>query len=87
MRYCKTDSVGDVAAAKILNREQYVSDVVAARILDCSPQTLRNWRHLGKGPVYSKKGSMVRYFVQDLLDFMAAGRIDPEARKGCAQAG
>jgi hypothetical protein len=44
-------------------------------------QTLRNYRHLGKGPAYSKRGRMVRYRLQDLLDFMEAGRIDPEAQR------
>lgn len=72
--------VGDVAATRILGREQYLNDVKAAEILDCSPHTLRNWRHLGKGPMYSKCGRMVRYSLQSLLDFMAAGRIDPETR-------
>ena len=75
-------TIGDVAATKVLNREQYVSDVVAAGIMGCSPQSTRNWRHLGRGPAYSKKGRMIRYRVQDLLDFMAAGRIDPESRQG-----
>lgn len=63
-----------------LKKDQYVNDVKAAEILDCSPQTLRNYRHIGKGPVYHKRGKMVRYRVQDLLNFMAAGRVDP-ARK------
>lgn len=63
-----------------LKKNQYVNDVKAARILDCSPQTLRNYRHLGKGPAYSKRGRMIRYLVADLLDFMSAGRVDPEAR-------
>ena len=71
----------DVAVTKTLNREQYVNDVKAAKILGCSPQTLRNWRHLGRGPVYRKKDRMVRYQVVDLLDFMNSGRIDPEARR------
>ncbi len=61
-------------------QDRYVSDVEAAKILSSSPQTLRNWRHLGRGPVYHKRGRMVRYKVQDLSDFMAAGRIDPESR-------
>ncbi|PIU53154.1 MAG: hypothetical protein COS90_07715 [Deltaproteobacteria bacterium CG07_land_8_20_14_0_80_60_11] len=74
--------IGDVAVTKTLNREQYVNDVKAAMIIGCSPQTLRNWRCTGgRGPVYCKKHHMVRYRVQDLLDFMAAGRIDPEARR------
>jgi hypothetical protein len=74
--------LNDVAVSKTLNREQYVNDVKAAMILGCSPQSLRNWRHLGRGPAYSKKSRMIRYRVADLLDFMAAGRIDPEARGG-----
>lgn len=65
--------------------EQFVNDVEAAKILSCSPQTLRNYRHLGKGPVYSKRGAMVRYRVADLLAYMAAGRIEPDrgAAAGC----
>jgi hypothetical protein len=59
----------------------YVRDVIAAKILDCAPQSLRNQRHRGVGPPYSKRGAMVRYLVQDLLDYMAAGRVDPEARR------
>ena len=62
------------------HQDRFVNDVEAAKILSSSPQTLRNWRHIGRGPVYSKRGRMVRYRVADLLDFMDAGRIDPEAR-------
>jgi hypothetical protein len=59
----------------------FVNDVEAAKILAVSPQTLRNYCHLGRGPAYSKRGHLVRYKIQDLLDFMASGRIDPEARR------
>lgn len=58
--------------------EHYVNDVEAAKILSCSAQTLRNYRCLGRGPAYCKKSRMIRYKVQDLLDFMNSGRIDPE---------
>ena len=61
-------------------QDRYVNDIEAAKLLSASPQTLRNWRFLGKGPAYSKRGRMIRYRVQDLLDFMSAGRINPEAR-------
>jgi hypothetical protein len=61
-------------------RDRFVNDVEAAKIISSSPQTLRNWRHIGRGPVYHKLGRMIRYSVQDLLDFMAAGRVDPEQR-------
>jgi len=59
-------------------QDRYVNDVKAAKILDASPQTLRNWRHLGKGPEYSKKGRMVRYSLKSLIGFMESGRITPE---------
>ena len=59
----------------------FVNDVEAAKILAASPQTLRNWRHIGRGPAYSKRGRMVRYQVGDLLEFMKAGRIDPQTRQ------
>jgi hypothetical protein len=62
-------------------QERFVNDIEAAKILSCSAQTLRNYRHLGKGPAYSKKNRMVRYKMSDLLDFMNSGRIDPEARQ------
>ncbi len=62
-------------------QDRFVNDVEAAQILAVSPQTLRNYRHLGRGPAYSKRGRMVRYRVQDLFDFMASGRVDHEARQ------
>jgi len=61
--------------------ERYVNDVEAAMILSASPQTLRNWRHMGLGPAYAKRGRMVRYKVADLLDYMNSGRIDPGAKR------
>jgi len=64
-----------------MDKDRFVNDVEAAMILSVSPQTLRNYRHLGRGPAYSKRGRMVRYRVADLLSFMVAGRIDPEARR------
>ena len=57
--------------------ERYVNDVEAAKILSSSPQTLRNWRHMRKGPAYSKRGRMVRYRVSDLLEYMAH---DPDTK-------
>ncbi len=60
--------------------DRYVTDIEAAAILSISPQSLRNWRCIGRGPVYTKKNRMVRYRVQDLLDYMNGGRIDPEQR-------
>ncbi len=61
--------------------DRFVSDVEAAMMLSVSPQTLRNWRHLGRGPAYARRMRIVRYRVADLLDFMNSGRIDPEGRQ------
>jgi len=60
------------------HQDRYVNDVEAAKLLSASPQTLRNWRFLGKGPAYSKKGRMVRYSLKSLIGFMESGRITPE---------
>ena len=57
-------------------QDRFVNDVEAGKILAVSPQTLRNYRHLGRGPSYSKRGRMVRYLVSDLFAFMEGGRID-----------
>jgi predicted site-specific integrase-resolvase len=59
----------------------FVAEGEAAKFLGLSVQTLRNWRCQGRGPAYIKKGRMVRYAMQDLVDFMAMGRIDPEERR------
>ncbi|MGD9506391.1 MAG: helix-turn-helix transcriptional regulator [Syntrophobacteraceae bacterium] len=49
-------------------------------VLGCGVQTMRNWRHIGKGPAYVKVGRLVRYYMSDLESFMASRRIDPERR-------
>ena len=50
----------------------------AAKTMGVAVQTLRNWRHLRKGPAYIKLGRSVRYRIEDLLDFIEKNRIDPE---------
>ena len=62
------------------HQDRFVNDVEAAKILSVSPQSLRNWRCIGRGPSYTKRGRMVRYQIQNLLSYMEQGRIDPEAR-------
>jgi hypothetical protein len=57
---------------------QVIDEYEAAKILRKSVQTLRNDRHLRKGPPYIKLGRSVRYLIDDLLDYMEAHRIDPE---------
>jgi hypothetical protein len=58
--------------------DRYVNDVEAAKILSVSPQSMRNWRHMRKGPPYTKRGRMVRYSLKELMNYMDGGRITPE---------
>lgn len=61
-------------------RKNY-NDVEAADYLGLKgPQTMRNWRHLGRGPAYCRLGRRIVYRQEDLDQFLAAGRVDPEAR-------
>ncbi len=56
-----------------------VCEKEAAKQLGIAVQTLRNWRHIRKGPAYIKLGRSVRYRVEDILDFIEKNRIDPNA--------
>jgi hypothetical protein len=49
----------------------------AARFLDRSPKTLRNWRAAGDGPTHTAIGGLVYYSLQDLVAFVEAGRGRP----------
>ena len=61
-----------------LDRNTAINENKASELMDRAVQTLRNDRHLRKGPPYIKMGRSVRYIVGDLLDYMKAHRIDPE---------
>jgi predicted site-specific integrase-resolvase len=51
----------------------------AAEKLGVAVQTLRNWRHVRRGPAYIKFGRNVRYREEDLLDYIDKHRIDPNS--------
>jgi hypothetical protein len=54
----------------------WVNDCEAAQILGFrNVQTLRNWRHEQRGPIYSKLGKSVRYKVSDLLEFAESHKV------------
>jgi hypothetical protein len=55
-----------------------LNDKNAAKYVGLACQTLRNWRCMRKGPPYLKMGRSVRYLTNDLDDFMAKNRINPE---------
>jgi hypothetical protein len=50
----------------------------AAEFLGVKVQTLRNWRHVRKGPPYLKIGSRVLYLENDLYEYRNSKRIVPE---------
>lgn len=59
------------------------NEVQAAEYLGVAVQTLRNWRHLRKGPPYVKlspgpRGRIV-YLVEDLQNYLEQCRIDPDS--------
>lgn len=50
----------------------YLIEEEAAAYLRISPQTLRRWRSVGRGPAYHKIGGAVRYRLADLDTFAVA---------------
>ncbi len=54
----------------------------AAEFLGWSPKTLQARRFYRKPPKYLKVGRSVRYAQEDLDQFLADCRVDPEGREG-----
>ena len=50
--------------------EALVDEHEAAKALAMSVATLRTWRWSGRGPVYKKIGSAVRYAVSDIQSYV-----------------
>ncbi len=53
------------------------TDEVAA-VFRTSPETVRYWRHVGKGPASFKVGRRVLYARETLLDFLEQARSGVE---------
>ncbi|WP_172192781.1 helix-turn-helix domain-containing protein [Actinomyces faecalis] len=55
----------------------------AAKHLGVKVSTLSSWRYTGVGPAYYRvgngRGSNVRYYLDDLDDWLRARRVEPEA--------
>lgn len=63
------------------NQNFVINEKVAAAHLGISVQTLRNWRHLRKGPTYCKIGRAVRYRTSDLEEFVENSMINLNYQK------
>jgi excisionase family DNA binding protein len=57
---------------------KYLTTAEVAETLRTPPETVRYWRHVGKGPKSFKVGRRVLYAVEDVEAFIA------EARQGVA---
>jgi hypothetical protein len=55
-----------------------LKDTEAAEMLGLHPQTLRNMRCRGEGPVYYKFNKAVRYLEKDLLDYLEKRKIQTD---------
>ena len=60
---------------------RFFSERQAAEYLDARPQTMRAWRHRGRGPAYLKLTGRIRYRLEDLEAFIAESRVVPGERK------
>lgn len=66
--------------------ENSITESQAAKYLtdagvQIQPQTLRAWRHRGKGPAYLRPGGQIRYRTSDLDAFVEASRVVPGEKK------
>ena len=55
----------------------FLRDTQVAKLINCSPQTLRNQRFLGKGIPYVKAGRAVRYEEEEVIKYMRDRKIIP----------
>lgn len=50
---------------------RFITTTELAEMLRVPPETVRYWRHMGKGPKSFKIGRQVLYAVEDVEDFIA----------------
>ena len=58
---------------------RYLTTQEVAETLRTSPETVRFWRHVGKGPRSFKVGRRVLYAAEDVQAFIDAARGEPVA--------
>lgn len=57
---------------------QLLTRIEAAEFLRLSPDTLRTWSHMGKGPRFLKFGRAVRYRLDDLIQWVEGNVVETE---------
>ena len=48
---------------------------IAAAVIDCTPDTLANWRSADSGPRYYKRGVRIYYRKRDVIDWITAEKV------------
>ena len=54
---------------------KFLTTVEVAELCRTAPETVRFWRHIGKGPSSFKLGRRVLYDVEDVEHWIAAERL------------
>jgi hypothetical protein len=60
---------------------QWANEKEVSKISSFAIQSLRNFRHQGRGPSYSKIGRAVRYKVSDVIAFLESKKVLPRDEK------
>jgi len=57
---------------------RFLNDKEVSAMTSIPVQTLRNWRHQGRGFPYMKSGKLVRYRLSDIVEHLEKNKIEPE---------
>lgn len=58
-----------------MEKIRYLTEKEVCKMTKLALPTLRNYRVLGIGPDYIKAGEAVRYRLDDVINYMEAGRV------------
>jgi len=59
---------------------KYLTTEEVADMLRTPAESVRYWRHIGKGPASFKPGRRVLYAVEDVEAFIAASRLEGQSQ-------
>jgi excisionase family DNA binding protein len=65
-----------------MTEPRFMTTDEVADLLRTSVETVRYWRHIGKGPKSFKLGRRVLYAVEDIEAFITQARVEGEGRNG-----
>lgn len=63
----------------VIDGKTYIGQPECAQILCCSVKTLEAWRTKKIGPAYHRIGGRVMFDRDDIVAFINAGRVEPQA--------